>query len=77
MALIQTWLRFPVQEITVALNQAAFTASARWRLSYRDAAVIEAARLQGCDKLLSEDLNTGQDHGGVRVVNPFQLPAAG
>jgi ribonuclease Z len=40
-------------------------------------AVIEAARLQGCDVLLSEDLSAGQDYGGVRVVNPFRPAAAG
>jgi predicted nucleic acid-binding protein len=70
-ALVQTWLRFPVQEITVALMRNAFAASARWHLSYWDAAVIEAARLQGCGHVLSEDLSAGQDYGGVRVTNPF------
>lgn len=38
----------------------------------RDAAIIEAARNAGCDTVLSEDLNHGQDYGGVRVVNPFR-----
>jgi len=70
-AFIGTWLRFPVQEMTVALMHAAFSGCVRWRLSYWDAAVIESARLQGCRELLSEDLAAGQDYGGVRVVNPF------
>jgi predicted nucleic acid-binding protein len=49
----------------------AFAASARLQLSYGDAAVIEAARLQGRGQVLSEDLSAGQDYGGVRVTNPF------
>jgi predicted nucleic acid-binding protein len=70
-ALIKTWRRFPVQEMTVTLMQQAFASRARWSISYWDAAVIEAARLLGCAELLSEDLSAGQDYGGVRVVNPF------
>ena len=73
-AFIGTWLRYPVQEMTVPLMQAAFAASSRWRLSYWDAAIIEAARMLGCDELLSEDLSAGQDFGGLRVVNPFSGP---
>jgi predicted nucleic acid-binding protein len=68
---METWLRFPVQETTIELVRKACATSARWRLSYWDAAVIEAARMQGCEQALSEDLNAGQDYGGVRVVNPF------
>jgi predicted nucleic acid-binding protein len=70
-AFIEKWLRFPVQEVTVALMQEAFVARARWQLSYWDAAVVVAAKLQGCEQMLSEDLNAGQDYAGVRVVNPF------
>ncbi len=67
----EKWQRFPVQEMTVALMQAAFTSKERWQISYWDAAIIEAALLLECTELLSEDLNTGQDYGGIRVVNPF------
>ena len=38
---------------------------------YWDAAILEAARASRCEQLLSEELNDGQDYGGVRVVNPF------
>jgi len=48
-ALIGSWKRFPIQEITVALLDAALIARNRWRLSYWDAAIIEAARLCGCE----------------------------
>ncbi len=36
-----------------------------------DAAIIEASRALGCAVILSEDLDTGTDFGGVRVLNPF------
>lgn len=69
--LIDAWLRFPVQDVDVALLQAALATRDRYRISYWDAAVIEAARRTECAVILSEDLSDGQDYAGVRVVNPF------
>ena len=69
--LVESFLRFPVQEITVPLMAAALTSTARFQLSYWDAAVLEAARSLGCATVLSEDLSHGQDYDGVRVENPF------
>jgi predicted nucleic acid-binding protein len=70
--LVEAWLRFPVQETTVPLMQAALETKRRHRVSYWDAATIEAARFQECDLLLSEDLAHGRDYDGVRVANPFR-----
>ena len=70
-ALIEAWLRFRVQELTIPILLAALRTKARYQLSYWDAAIIEAARAAGCRELYSEDLNAGQDYDGVRVVNPF------
>lgn len=70
-ALIQALLRFPVQETTVALLTAALAVKERWQLCYWDAAIVAAARSLGCDVLLSEDFQDGQDFDGVRVANPF------
>ncbi len=70
--LVQSWKRFPIQEMTVELMDNALAARARWRISYWDAAILEAARLMGCAEVLSEDLSDGEDYGGVRVVNPFR-----
>ena len=69
--LVEAFLRFPVQDTTVALVRAALETAARFSVSYRDAAIIEAARGLGCATLLTEDLGDGTDYGGVRVVNPF------
>ncbi len=70
-ALLESWLRFQVQDITVPLMRSAVETGARYRISYWDAAIIEAARMTGCRTVLSEDLADGSDFGGVRVMNPF------
>lgn len=70
-ALITSWERFTVQEITLTVMHAALRTKKRFRISYWDAAIVEAARAAGCEVIYSEDLNDGQDFGGVRVENPF------
>jgi predicted nucleic acid-binding protein len=70
-ALVDSFRRFTVQETTVAVALAAMSSRQRFKISYWDAAILEAARALGCDVVLSEDLNDGQDYAGVRVENPF------
>lgn len=70
--LVESFRRFPVLPLTADLVAAAMTARQRFQISYWDAAILEAARSLGCDTVLSEDLNDGQDHAGVRVENPFR-----
>ncbi|MGE0135474.1 MAG: PIN domain-containing protein [Dehalococcoidia bacterium] len=69
--LVTSFTRFPVQPMTMELVQGAMAGRERFRLSYWDAAILEAARLLGCVEVLSEDLSDGRDYDGVRVVNPF------
>jgi predicted nucleic acid-binding protein len=69
--LVTSFTQYPVQPTTTELMQAAMTARDRFGLSYWDAAILEAARLLGCAEVLSEDLSSGRDYDGVRVVNPF------
>ncbi len=71
-ALIESWLRFRIQETSVALVQNALSARVRWNISFWDAAIVEAARMAGCKILLSEDLQDGMDFAGVRVQDPFR-----
>jgi len=71
-ALIESWLRFRVQENTVDVLRNALSTRARWDISYWNAAIVEAARAAGCDTLLSEDLQDGMDFAGVRVQNPLR-----
>ena len=70
-ALIESWLRFRVVETTVPLVQQALATAARWRISYWDAAIVEAARSARCPRVLSEDLQSGMNFAGVTVRNPF------
>lgn len=70
--LVESFGRYPVQELTLPIVRAAFATRARWRLSYWDAAILEAARASGCEVVLSEDLADGEDYDGVRVENPFR-----
>jgi predicted nucleic acid-binding protein len=70
--LIESFRRFPVQDITSAIVMAALGTRERFQLSYWDSAIIEASRAMGCTEVLSEDMGGGQDYAGVRVTNPFR-----
>ena len=70
-SLIESWLRFRVIETSVSLVQQALATAARWRISYWDAAIVEAARIGNCPMVLSEDLQAGMNFAGVTVRNPF------
>lgn len=55
-----------------ALVRSAITTSRSARLSYRDGMIVAAAVRAGCGRLLTEDLNHGQQIGSVRIENPFR-----
>jgi predicted nucleic acid-binding protein len=69
--LIGTWMRFAVQEITVAVFKHALTIKAAHRFSYWDSAIIAAARALGCREIYSEDMAHGREVEGVTIINPF------
>ena len=71
-SLIRTWLRFPIQSLSVSVMGDAFDIKARTGLSYWDAAIIAAARALGCGELLSEDMQHGRRIAAVKIVNPFR-----
>ena len=64
-------MRFPVAELTPEIVLSGIAISRRYEIRYWDGAIIAAAQSLGCDELYTEDLNPGQDYGGVRAVNPF------
>lgn len=70
-AVLHALQALPVCDITRALVMQAIDNKTRFGISYWDAAIIAAAMELGCHTVYSEDLNHGQDYGGVRVVNPF------
>ncbi len=47
----------------------------RFKTSFWDALILQAAGQAGASILYSEDLAAGQRYGSVRVVNPFIDPA--
>ncbi len=61
-----------VQPVTHQLVVSAVLLRRRFQLSQWDATIIAAAVELGCPTVYSEDMNDGQDYGGVRVVNPFK-----
>jgi predicted nucleic acid-binding protein len=45
----------------------------RYRISWWDALIVSAARLADCRYLLSEDLQTNQEFGRLKVISPFSI----
>lgn len=70
--LMHTWMRFPIQDITIAVMSAALEIKARFGLSYWDAAIMAAAQALGCTEVVSEDMSHGQKIEGVVITNPFR-----
>jgi predicted nucleic acid-binding protein len=62
----------PVVASDRALVLSAIETSRRHQISLWDALIVEAAARGGCDCLLTEDLNDGQEIRGIRIENPFQ-----
>lgn len=54
------------------LFEEAWSAQDRFGFSFWDAMVVAAARRLGCDTLLTEDLQDGQDLDGLVVRSPFE-----
>lgn len=44
-------------------------------LSFYDGLIVQAAAVSGCERVLSEDMQHGAVFRGVRIENPFALPA--
>lgn len=69
--IVQEYLTWTIVENTGDLLVAAIELQQKARLSFWDAMVVQAAIDAGCDRLYSEDLNTGQKFGPIVIVNPF------
>lgn len=63
------WNPVPVDRRTL---EGAWRLQDRFSLSWWDALIVSAARLAGCDRLLTEDLSHGQNLDGVEVLSPFE-----
>jgi predicted nucleic acid-binding protein len=62
----------PVVSTDPELVRRAIETSRRFEIAVWDALIIEAARVSGCRRVVSEDLQSGQDFAGVVVESPFE-----
>ena len=69
---ISSLCRLPVVGTDAELVQRAIALSVRHQLSVWDALIVTAAREAGCEELWTEDLATGSELRGVRIVNPLE-----
>ena len=70
-AQLDLYEQFEVVQITPALIRAGLDLHQTRSVSFYDAIVLASATTAGCSALFSEDLNTGEMVGGVRIINPF------
>lgn len=71
-SLINDFCHWPVIDNTLAVFRLGLSLQSRWQLSLWNAMILAAAQASGARELLTEDLNHGQDYGGIRAVNPFR-----
>jgi len=74
-ATLESLRSITVLPVTYGLMLQAWRLHRRHAVSQWDATILAAALELGCQTLYSEGLNHGQDYDGVKVVNPFLLPA--
>ena len=70
-AIVEQYLAWRVVENTGPLLLAGIRLASALKVSFWDALVIEAARMERCDRLWTEDLNHGQRIGDLTITNPF------
>lgn len=66
---------WPVIDNTMELLGRGLELKDRFKVSLWDAMILAAAHVSEAAVLLTEDLNDGQNYGGVVAVNPFHHPA--
>jgi predicted nucleic acid-binding protein len=69
--IVQDYLSWEVVVNTPASVIQALDVEARYKISFWDALILQAAESSGVAILYSEDLATGQSYGSVRVINPL------
>ncbi len=70
--LVQDYLSWEIVVNTPQSVIQALDIEVRYKISYWDALVLQAAETCGASVIYSEDLSAGQRYGAVRVVNPLK-----
>jgi len=60
-----------IVDIDLALVNQAVENHQKYGISYWDSLIIAAAARAGCKRVMTEDLNHGQEYNSVLVENPF------
>src|SRR5690606_2007070 len=68
---IRAVAEFPVLDADRSLVLEGVRLAKESDISIFDAMIVAAAQRAGCTLLLTEDLNDGQDFGGLVITNPF------
>ncbi len=68
---VRLLLALPMVEVTGQEILSAILMEERYGISFWDALIVAAASSCGAKVLYTEDLNDGQEYGGVVVRNPF------
>lgn len=64
--------RIGVVSLESRWRDAALLLKQRYETQFFDSLLLAAAQENGCDEILTEDLNDGQMYGSVKAVNPFK-----
>jgi len=60
-----------VVPLTLCIHERAVALASAHDLNIYDASIVAAALENGCDVVVSEDMQNGQAFMGLRIVNPF------
>jgi predicted nucleic acid-binding protein len=70
-AVMKDYLRWRIVVNTGESVLQALEIEARYKISFWDALILQAAESSGAAVVYSEDLSAGQQYGSVQVVNPL------
>ena len=74
-AQLEMYEQFEVIQVTPVIIRAGLELHQSMSIAFFDAIILASAQTAGCSVLMSEDMNTGETVGGVRIVNPFAVSA--
>jgi predicted nucleic acid-binding protein len=74
-AQLDLYEQFEVVQVTPTIIRAGLDLHQTRSIAFYDALIVASAQTAGCSVLFSEDLNTGERMGPVRIVNPFAASA--
>ncbi len=71
MAIMDALGPIPIVATDADMVRRAVEVQGRYGLHFYDSLIVAAAERAGCERIWSEDLNSGQKYFGISVQNPF------